>query len=250
MAACFPGQKRPHHWALALVMLAATPIAAQSADFLFRQPSVTLGVRGGWAVPRAESEIFAFTTEQLTVDRSDLSGFAFQADLAARVRDHLDVVLSVGHSRSAVRSEFREFVDTDDLPIEQNTRFQRTPVTIGVKAYLKDRGRSVSRFAWVPSGWTPYVGAGAGLMVYEFTQIGDFVDYETLDIFDRGFRSKGTTPAAHLATGLELSMGPHVLATGEARYLWGRADMSRDFVDFDRIDLSGFQITVGVAARF
>ena len=250
MAEHFPRRIRPHYWALALLMLAATPAAAQSADFLFRKPSVTFGVRGGWAVPRARSEIFAFTTEQLTVNRSDLSGFAFQADLAARVRDHLDVVLSVGHSRATVSSEFRAFVDTDDLPIEQTTRFQRTPVTIGVKAYLKDRGRSVSRVAWVPSAWAPYVGAGAGLMVYEFNQGGEFVDYETLDIFDKNFQSRGTTPAAHLATGLELSIGPHVLATGEARYLWGRDDMGRAFVDFDRIDLSGFQITVGVAARF
>ena len=166
------------------------------------------------------------------------------------MRDRLDVVLSVGHSQSTVRSEFRDFIDTDDLPIEQTTRFRRTPVTIGVKAYLRDRGRSVSRFAWVPTAWTPYVGAGAGLMVYEFAQRGEFVDYETLDIFGKDFSSKGTTPAAHLTTGMELSIGPHLLATGEARYLWGRADMSRDFVAFDRIDLSGFQITVGVAARF
>ena len=241
---------QPHYWVLAFLMLAATPIAAQSADFLFRRPTVTLGVRGGWAVPRAESEIFVFTTEQLTVNRSDLSGFAVQVDLAARVQDRIDVVLSVGHSQSSILSEFRDFVDTDDLPIEQTTDFRRTPVTIGVKAFLKDRGRSVSRFAWVPSSWAPYVGAGVGLMVYEFAQSGAFVDYDTLDIFGKNFSSRGTTPAAHVATGMELSVGKHVLATGEARYLWGKANMSRDFVDFDRIDLSGFQITVGVAARF
>jgi hypothetical protein len=231
-------------------MLTATPTAAQSTDFLFQQPSVTLGVRGGWAVPRAQSEIFGFTTEQLTVNRSDLSGLVVQADLTVRVRDRFDVVLSVGHNQSTVQSEFRDFVDTDDLPIEQTTRFRRTPVTIGVKAYLWDRGRSVSRFAWVPNAWAPYVGAGAGLMVYEFTQRGEFVDYETLDIFSKDFSSEGTTPAAHLTAGVELSIGTHLLATGEARYLWGRDGLSRDFVDFDRIDLSGFQITVGVAARF
>ena len=250
MAEGFLGRRRPQFWVFAFLMLIATPIAAQSSDFLFRRPSVSLGVRGGWAVPRAESEIFVFTTEQLTVDRSDLSGFAVQGDLAARVRDRIDVVLSVGHSQSKVRSEFRDFVDTEDLPIEQTTSFLRTPITLGVKAYLKDRGRSVSRFAWVPSAWAPYVGAGAGLMVYEFTQTGAFVDYETLDIFSKNFSSRGATPAAHLAAGMELSLGKYLLATGEARYLWSGADMSRDFVDFDRIDLSGFQITVGAAARF
>jgi hypothetical protein len=243
--------------ALALLLPLAAPAAAQRADFLFRRPSVTFAVRGGWAAPRAQSEIFDFTMDRLIhtrtqkpIDAQDFGGLAVQGELAIRVNDRLDLALDAGHSESEIRSEFRDFVEDNDLPITQTTRFHRTPFELAAKGYLRERGRRISRFAWVPYGWAPYIGAGVGAMVYGFEQSGDFVDYETLDIFSKTFRSEGTAPTAHLAAGLDVSVHPHVLVTGEGRYQWARSDMSRDFVDFDPIDLSGFQITVGVAARF
>src|SRR5437868_3659070 len=51
--------------AVALLLPFATPAGAQRADFLFRRPLVTAVVRGGWAVPRAQSDIFDFTTQKL-----------------------------------------------------------------------------------------------------------------------------------------------------------------------------------------
>lgn len=236
--------------ALALLLPLASPAAAQSADFLFGRPSLAIAVRGGWAVPRAGSEIFDFTTDELTLEREDFAGFVLEGELAFRVKDRLDLTLGVGHTRSETRSEFRDWVDDRNLPIEQTTGFRRTPVEVGVKGYLMERGRAVSRFAWVPHAWAPYLGAGVGAMVYGFEQSGDFVDYETLDVFSKDFESEGTTPTAHVAAGVDFSLGAHLLATGEGRYQWARADMSRDFVDFDPIDLSGFQATIGLAFRF
>jgi hypothetical protein len=251
-----PAGARAALGALALLLPLAAPASAQRADFLFRRPSATLAVRGGWAIPRAQSEIFDFTRERLItrnqrdIGRDDFAGGAVQAELAVRVNDRFDVKLDVGHSEARIRSEFRDFVEDNDLPIEQETYFRRTPIELGAKAYLMERGRRVSRFAWVPYRWAPYVAGGLGAMVYGFEQSGDFVDYQTLDIFAKMFSSDGTTPTAHAAAGLDVSVHPHLLLTGEGRYQWARADMSRDFVDFDPIDLSGFQITVGIAARF
>ena len=242
--------------ALALLLPLATPAAAQSADFLFRRPSATLAVRGGWAMPRAQSQIFDFTMEELVIrpgediERTDFAGPSIQGELSIRVNDRFDVKLDVGHSEARFRSEDREFVEDNDLPITQETFFRRTPIELGAKAYLRERGRQISRFAWVPYRWAPYVAAGAGAMVYDFEQAGDFVDYETLDIFTKTFQSGGTTPTAHVAAGLDLSVHRHLLLTGEGRYQWARAEMGRDFDGFDPIDLSGFQITVGLAARF
>jgi hypothetical protein len=158
------------------------------------------------------------------------------------------VDVSVAQTRS--RSEFRDWVDTDDLPIEQKTEFQRVPLTFGVKAYLKDRGRSVGRFAWVPAQWAPYVGAGAGWVWYRFRQDGDFVDYDTLDIFTDTFTSRGRAPTLHLYGGADWSLGPNFFLTAEARYAWASADMGGDFVGFDPVDLSGLQATVGLSVRF
>src|SRR5438552_3940607 len=107
--------------AVALLLPFATPAAAQRADFLFRRPLVTAALRGGWAVPRAQSEIFDFTTNRLTVKRADFAGGAVDFEGAVRVKDRVDVSLGVGYSAAKVRSEFRNFVEDNDLPIEQTT---------------------------------------------------------------------------------------------------------------------------------
>lgn len=234
------------------VVLLPGPGLAQSGDagFLFERPQLRLGLHGGYAVPRASSEIFAFVVDEHTVERDDFRSFTLVGELAYRVDERLDLSFETGFTRSEVPSEFREWVDTDDRPIEQTTSFSRSPVTLSVKGYLLDRGRQVSRFAWVPGTWSPFAGAGAGWMWYEFTQEGDFVDFETLDIFRDRFRSSGAAPTAHVLTGVDVSLSPRLVLTGQARYRWASMKMDRDFVGFDEIDLSGFEATVGVSLRF
>jgi hypothetical protein len=141
-------------------------------------------------------------------------------------------------------------VDQDDLPIEQNTRLSWVPVTATVKAYLWERGRRISQLAWIPGKWSPFVGVGGGRVYYTFKQNGDFVDFETYDIFFDTFRSSGDAGIFHVLAGAEWSLSPRFYLTGEGRYSWAEADMDRDFVGFDPIDLSGFQGTVGLALRF
>lgn len=243
-------------FSLAIALLAPLALTGvlhaqeQGDGFLFKRPSVTLGVRLGYAVPRAGSEVFDFTREELTVDKSDFNAFSFGGELAVRATERFDVGLNAGFEKSDTRSEFRDWVDQDDLPIEQSTTFTRVPVTLGVKAYLMDRGRRIGRFAWIPRKWAPYVGAGAGLVWYEFEQVGDFVDFETQDIFFAEFRSSGSSPLAYMAAGVDVSLGPRWVVTAEGRYNWASAEMDRDFVGFDDIDLAGLRAAVGIGVRF
>lgn len=235
--------------AAGLVALPAPTEAQSDADFLFERPAVHLDILGGYALPSAESQIFDFTRERLTVEDSDLRSVAAAGALGWRVTERLDLALEVGYSRAETTSEFRDFVDPDGRPIEQTTRFTRVPVTVTVRAYLWERGRSVGRFAWVPRTWSPYVGAGGGWMGYDFSQEGEFVDFQTLEIFDGRFHSDGGTGTAHVLAGTEVSLAPRFAVTGEARYSWASAGMSREFQGFDEIDLSGFQATLGLTIR-
>lgn len=219
-------------------------------DYLLNQPRATLGLRAGYALPRAGSDIFTFTEDQLTVEEDDFNAPSVGIELALRLDERLDLTLGADYTRSETNSEFREFVGTDDLPIAQTTVFSRTAVTAGVRAYLLDRGRAVGRFAWIPGSWSPFVGAGAGWMNYLFQQDGEFVDFETLDIFEDRFRSSGWTPTVHALAGFDVSLSPRFVLKTEGRYGWASMDLEGDFVGFDEIDLSGFQMSVGISARF
>lgn len=246
-----PGARSLLTVALSTALLLPTRARAQGGDgFLFQRPSVQLSVRGSYFVPRANSEVFDFTRDQLTVDKSDFNTLGIGAEIAIRLSERTDVAVGFGYGQSETRSEFRDFIGTDDLPIEQTTTFARVPVTASVKYYLGDRGRSVSRLAWIPSKVTPYVGAGGGFVWYEFKQAGEFVDFNTFDIFNGHFRSDGVAPTVHGFVGADLSIGGNWVLTGEARYSFADVEMDRDFVDFDDIDLAGFQVTVGLGVRF
>ena len=73
-------------------------------------------------------------------------------------------MLSVATAQSSNDSHFRDFVETNDEEIRQTTQLTRTPVTAGLRLHLLPRGRSISKYAFVPNRFSPYVGAAAGVM--------------------------------------------------------------------------------------
>ncbi|MGH7577005.1 MAG: outer membrane protein, partial [Longimicrobiales bacterium] len=183
----------------------------------------------------------------------DFSGFAFGGDVGIRATDQLDLVLGAMYGRAGARSDYHDLVDQDDLPIVQDTRLTRVPLTARLRFYLVPRGRAIGSFAWVPSTVVPYLGAGAGAMYHRFEQEGSFVDEfdPELPIYDDVLlQSSGWSPLAQVLGGIEIALGPRIALMTEGRYLWSSADLDLDFEDYEPIDLAGFQATAGLSFRF
>lgn len=234
----------------AALALPAAAAAQGGPGFLFRQPRVTLKFEAGYEVQAATGDVFDYTRENFTVGWRDFDAPYVGGELAFRATSRWDVAFGVGFAESSVESETREFIGSDDLPIVQVTELRLIPITLGAKYYLKDRGRRVGRFAWVPNTFAPYVGGGVGILSYDFEQRGDFVNEATLDIFYDRLASEGNTPLARALAGVSLSLGRQFELSGEARYTFARADMSRQFTDFGPMDLNGLQVVAGIAVRF
>ncbi len=236
----------------ALALLAAVPAAAsaQHADFLFGQPHGSFAVKAGWRVARAGSDVFTFVEQQFTVSRKDFDAPIIGFDVDFRVAPRLSAIAGVDFGSSSVRSEYRDFVDDQRLPIEQTTRLRETNLGAGIKFDLLARGREVSPHAWIPARVTPYVGAGAGAMHYTFTQEGDFVRVDDLAVLPDTLRSSGWSPSAHVFGGVDVRAWRSAYFNGEARYLWSHSSLSRDFVGFEPIDLAGFKMTGGIRFLF
>jgi hypothetical protein len=232
--------------------LSVPAVAQQGAGngFLFREPVGSFALRAGFAQATAGSDIFDFVTDELTLGRNDFAGMSFAADLGVRLGRQLDLVFGGSYAGSSAQSEFRRFVDNNDLPIEQTTSLARVPLTASVKYYFTPRGRTIGRYAWIPSTLAPFVGAGGGGMWYRFRQKGDFINMETFDVFNDTFRSEGWTPTAIAFAGVDVSLGPRFALTTEGRYTYGRAKLGADFSGFDKIDLSGYGVSAGFSVRF
>jgi hypothetical protein len=227
------------------------PAQAAGDGFFFREPRASLVVFGGFAQPRASSQLFDFTFEELTLGRGDFGAGDFGADLALRVGDRTDLVLGFASSGARKRSEFRDWVDNNDQPIEQTTRFSRAPIGASLRYHLRPRGRGIGSVAWIPTtAFVPWVGIGGGMMQYRFDQAGDFIDYQTLDVFTDRFVSSGWAPYLQGAVGGGWNLSHRWLLNGEMRYVTGRAELGSAFEGFDKLDLSGLTASVGLGFRF
>ena len=241
--------------AVAGVMATAALAGAQNSGkgFLFNKPSGSFSLRGGWAYALAGSDIFDETTSQLTLSKNDFSSLTFGGDISWFASPKFDLVFDGEFARTSKGSEMRDWVDNNDQPIEQTTKYRRVPLTVGMRYYLTDRGHSVSNFAYIPSKYATYVGAGAGAMYYRFAQDGDFVDFQSQNLAVRRLtlESSGWAPMAHGMAGFDYSLGPWLALNTEARYQWARAELDPQvFEGFEKIDLSGFSGTVGFKVRF
>lgn len=237
-----------------IAALGATAPAAQAQlggdGFAFTAPKVAVTVYGASSAPRASSDLFRFSMSELTLGRGDFASRHVGGDISIRLADRFDLVLGVSSSTSSTRSEFRDWVDNNDLPIEQTTSFRRTPVTASVRYYVMPRGERIGSIAWIPARFEPFVSLGAGGVRYRFEQVGDFIDYNTLDVFPDRYLSLGTAPLLQGSVGAGWGLTTHLRLTGEIRYMTARGPLSADFEGYKPLDLSGVSSSVGFTIRF
>ncbi len=238
---------------LALLALAGTDLHAQLGHgdgFLFRTPTFRLALAAGYAAPRAQSDIYDLLTTEFTLNKSDFASATFNLSAGVHVTPRLEVGLSGSWAGRTADSESRDFIGEDNLPVLQSTTLDRTTIMATARLSLLEPGRAIGRYAWIPNRVVPYIGGGAGAVRYSLRQKGEFVDKETLDIFADTFESSGWSLGALGLAGTDISLSPRFGLTLEGRYLLSRATMNGDFSTFNKIDLSGYDASLGLFVRF
>ena len=241
----------------AALVLAAAPAGAQGtgSGYLFGEPVGRLTLRGGYAFASANSEFFDEATTNLTLKKGDFSGPTFGADVGIRLSPRLELTFDGAYAAVSRNSEYRDLTETDangnEVAIRQSTKLQRAPLTVNVRAYLTDRGRSVGSLAWIPAAVVPWIGAGAGATWYRLRQDGDFVTLSdpNLPIFSRQLEASGWGPALQGMGGVDFTLTPRIAVTGDARYTWSRATLGDSYQGYDKIDLSGASVALGLTFR-
>ncbi len=247
---------------LSLFSLGANPIAAEGThaaqlrpDFRFRQPWVTLGIRGGYVFNRANGEIYRDLTRDFTLESDDFNAGVLEFDVAVRATAWLDVVLGFEYSHVSTRSEYRDFIEDNGAPIRQRTELTQIPLTASLRLYPLGRGRRVGQYAWIRSTLVPYIGGGLGATWYRLEQDGDFVDESDCPpmlgctIFSDKLSTSAWAFSKHVFAVLDLKLTRNFGLVVEGRYQWARATVKRDYVGFERINLDGVRVMIGISFR-
>ena len=212
---------------------AASPASAQSVTFHL----------GGF-VPRAEDarvsgDVLFENLNYLYFDIKEFKGFYIGGDYLFEVNRNLEIGAGVGFFQKAVPSVDADYVNEDGSEIEQELKLRIVPITITAR-YLPMGNRGAIQ---------PYVGGGIGIQAWRYSETGQFVDYDTFDIFRQTYKASGAAVGPVVLGGVRVPVGRQFAIGGEIRYQAANADLSTDFWG-DKLDLGGMTYSFTMTFRY
>lgn len=166
----------------------------------------------------------------LEFDLADFNGATFGGDFFVSLGSFIEAGVGLNYYQRTVPSIYSGFVDSDGTEIEQDLKLRNIPVTATVRVFPLTRDLSVQ----------PYVGGGVQFNRWRYSESGEFLDFDTGEIFRDTFVDDGTTAGPVFLGGVRFPIGANALIGGEYRYSRAKADVDPDLGFFgDTIDLGG-----------
>jgi hypothetical protein len=175
---------------------------------------------------------------RLDYNLSDFNGATLGAEWLVAIGNHVEAGAGIGFYRRTVPSVYLDLVHPGGGDIEQDLRLRVVPISFSAR--LLPLGQD--------NGIQPYVGAGLGVFNWRYSEVGDFVDGTTLEIFSERFVATGNTTGPLVMGGIRFA-GDSFTAGFEARYQRADAELPTGFVG-DRLDLGGMTYLFTIGARF
>jgi hypothetical protein len=222
----------------AVFALVAVPMTASA------QQSLNLSI-GGFS-PRAEDarsrqDVLVANRGFLDFNVADLNGVTIGGEYLIGLGDKFDAGIGIGfyqHSTLGV-DRFNEFAGTGD-PILADLKLRVVPLA--------------ATFRFLPLGHNdgvqPYIGAGAGVFAWRYSESGDFVASDNRTIIHGNFVGSGTATGPVVLGGVRIPIGA-VGVGGELKWQSAEGNLPAD-QDFagTKIDLGGWTYSFTLNFRF
>lgn len=155
--------------------------------------------------------------------------------------EYVEVGLGVGFYQQTVLSVYDDFVNLDGTEIEQDFKLRVTPATGTVRFFPFGQRSAIQ----------PYAGAGVGYFNWRYSEVGEFVDFTTFDVFRDRFVAEGNDVGAVYMGGVRVLSGSRFGVGIEVRYqdVQGVVGIDQGFLE-ERIDLGGLTTSFTFNVRF
>jgi len=210
----------------------------------------SLTIRSGSFRPRGAGDLFATFSTALTLAPEDLRAQSIGVDGSWLMSERWELVAAIEGSSASAASQTRAPRPGGGLPVQQWTSFALEPVgTVAVRYYL------VPPFRWNGESWVSepsrvFVGGGLGMLGYSLRQQGEFLDVENAQTFVADLESRGLGRIGFLTAGIEVPLFARLGGLIEARYQFSDAPLAAGFAAFERVDLSGLRLSIGIQRRW
>jgi outer membrane protein W len=227
-----------------MLMAAAMAFAPASAS----AQDQSFGVNVGGFFPRGESSRVIGDTinENLfdwAFDVNDFRGGTIGGDYNVGLGDFLEAGVGVSFYQRTVPSVYLDYTNSDGSEIEQKSRLRIIPVTAKISYFPIGRNVPVQ----------PYVGAGVNFYRWNYSEFGDFIDFDTpgRPVFSANYKDSGTAVGPVVFGGIRGALGDRYTVGGEVRYQRGEADLDPTLgFAGDKLDLGGVSLVATFNVRF
>ena len=218
--------------------------------------------RFGGYFPTADSDFFKEQENAYTFDGSDLNGIIGGMGYTATLNNYVEFDINADFYYGSTRSADADFEDQNGDLILHDSRLFLTPLTVGFRVLPAGRygrrGKDGTHYVRRPA---PYLGAGIGMVYWQYEEEGDFVFADasvpsglTVD-YDR-VQDSGLEFETHVQAGIDFPIGPYWNLTLEARRSWAEANLDAfpstaiSVTDPRKLDLGGYSLLIGASVQF
>lgn len=229
---------------VAVMPVAAQPAARDTAPSTSWLGRVSVSARLGELRPSGRSQLYALMDRALLPTGGALRPRLAGGELHVRVARGLGAVLGAEAGQGTMASVSRARATGTSADVRQQTTLDVTS--------LQYAGADWEAFRWRRAGagaadrLRVVLGAGGGVARYRLRQWGEFVDAQRSVAYADDFASAGRGGFAYGSAALEVPLRRWIALQGDVRRQVGSAPMTADFAGFDRLDLGGTRLGVGV----
>jgi len=200
----------------------------------------SLAFRLGRFSPSPQGALWQENLETFDIGLQDFDSISGGVEFALELNEFFDLAVGIDGYSETVASRYRDFVRDDGSEIVQELRLSVAPITAGLRFLPAGKFRFL----------IPYVAGGVGLYPYEYREEGEFIDFETFDVFGAAFYDDGLGTGLYAAAGVEVPVTRRFTVFGEYRRHWVWGEHHQDFAGFGDFELDLEQIQFGVNLRF
>ena len=235
--------------AVAVAVLLPAAAQAQITRVSGSDTRQSFGVNLGAFLPngedsRVDNDVLVTNLNSLLFDIDDFKGFSFGAEYLFGVTKYIEVGGDLSYYQKTAPSIYRPplFDESDGSDIEQDLKLKIVPVTASVRFLPLGRDGAVQ----------PYIGIGASLLNWRYSETGEFVDFSDNTIFRESYVVSGHKIAPVVIGGVRFPVADVWTVGGEFRWQDASDDTggrAAGFLD-DKIDLGGWTWNFNVHIRF
>jgi hypothetical protein len=221
----------------ALLMCAT---AASAQDLGKQTVNFTLGYFTPFGFEsRDDDDVLLANSTFLLFDLDEFNGASVGGEWLFPLARHVEGGIGVSYFSQRVPSVYAEFEDSDGTEVDQDLQLRQVPIAFTVRLIPVSPRSPIQ----------PYVGGGIGLINWQYTEEGEFIDFNAgLEIFEDRFEESGTNVGPVVLGGIRYA--GEAFSTGfEIRYQHASGDLGPDFAA-PKIDLGGWTYNFTAGVRF